>query len=101
MVPAKTAKRLLSELTYSELVSELFPRLTGGIRWGLDRTQELLASVGNPHTSYRTVHIGGTNGKGSVAATLTSILMRTGGHVGLYSSPHLCTFRERFQVNQQ
>jgi dihydrofolate synthase/folylpolyglutamate synthase len=91
----------LNELTYSELVRELFPRLTGGIRWGLDRTQELLASVGNPHTSYRTVHIGGTNGKGSVAATLTSILMRTGGHVGLYSSPHLCTFRERFQVNQQ
>ncbi len=91
----------MGELTYSELVRELFPRLTGGVRWGLERTRELLASVGNPHTSYRSVHIGGTNGKGSVAATLASILMRTGGHVGLYSSPHLCTFRERFQVNQE
>jgi dihydrofolate synthase/folylpolyglutamate synthase len=91
----------LSELTYSELVRELFPRLTGGIRWGLDRTQEMLASVGNPQSSFRTVHVAGTNGKGSVAATLASILMRTGGHVGLYSSPHLCTFRERIQVNQQ
>jgi dihydrofolate synthase / folylpolyglutamate synthase len=86
-------------LTYSGLIHELFPRLTGGIRWGLDRTRELLASVGNPQDSYRTVHIGGTNGKGSVAATLASILRRTRGTVGLYSSPHLCSFRERFQIN--
>src|SRR5688572_2583977 len=88
-----------SELTYSELVHELFPRLTGGIRWGLDRTRELLASVGNPQDSYRSVHIGGTNGKGSVAASIASILRRTRGNVGLYSSPHLCSFRERFQIN--
>ncbi|HET9439126.1 MAG TPA: folylpolyglutamate synthase/dihydrofolate synthase family protein [Longimicrobiales bacterium] len=90
----------MSELTYQELVAELFPRLTGGIRWGLERTQELLASVGNPQDSYRSVHIAGTNGKGSVAATLGAILARTGGTVGLYSSPHLCTLRERFQVQQ-
>lgn len=90
----------MSELTYTELIRELFPRLTGGVRWGLERTEELLASVGNPQNSYRSVHVGGTNGKGSVAATLTSILSRTGGSVGLYSSPHLCTFRERFQINR-
>lgn len=94
----ETAK---SDLTYSDLVRELFPRLTGGVRWGLERTQELLASVGNPHESYRSVHIGGTNGKGSVAASVASILGRTGGTVGLYSSPHLCSFRERFQINQR
>jgi dihydrofolate synthase/folylpolyglutamate synthase len=91
----------LSELTYSDLVRELFPRLTGGIRWGLERTQALLASVGNPHHSYRTIHVGGTNGKGSVAVTLASILRATDRPIGLYSSPHLCSFRERIQVDQQ
>src|SRR5690606_11797818 len=48
--------------------------------------------------SYRTLHVGGTNGKGSVAATLASVLQRTGAVVGLYTSPHLCTFRERIQA---
>ncbi len=87
------------EITYPELVRELFPRLAGGVRWGLERTQTLLASVGNPQESYRTIHIGGTNGKGSVAATLAAILGTTSKHVGLYSSPHLCSFRERIQVD--
>ena len=87
------------ELTYSELVRELFPRLTGGVRWGLERTQTLLASVGNPHQAYRTIHIAGTNGKGSVAATIASVLGTTSHAVGLYSSPHLCSFRERIQVD--
>lgn len=91
----------MSELSYSELVRELFPRLTGGVRWGLERTQALLASVGNPHTAYRTIHVGGTNGKGSVAATLAAILSSTPQRVGLYSSPHLCSFRERVQIDQQ
>jgi dihydrofolate synthase/folylpolyglutamate synthase len=91
----------LSELSYSELVRELFPRLTGGVRWGLERTQALLASVGNPHTAYRTIHVGGTNGKGSVAATLAAILSSRPQRVGLYSSPHLCSFRERVLIDQQ
>ncbi len=87
------------ELTYFELVRELFPRLTGGVRWGLERTQTLLASVGDPHQAYRSIHIAGTNGKGSVAASLASIIGSTSNAVGLYSSPHLCSFRERIQVN--
>jgi dihydrofolate synthase/folylpolyglutamate synthase len=91
----------VSPLGYPELVRDLFPRLTGGVRWGLERTQALLAHVNNPHESYRTIHVGGTNGKGSVAATLASILAKTSSAVGLYSSPHLCSFRERVQVNQQ
>ena len=90
-----------SELTYEELTRELFPRLTGGIRWGLERTSALLASVGNPHHSFRSIHVGGTNGKGSVAASLASILHADGRHTGLYSSPHLCTFRERIQIGGQ
>ena len=85
-------------LTYDALIAELFPRLTGGIRWGLERTQRLLASVGDPHRALRVVHIGGTNGKGSVAAHVDGILRRAGHRTGLYSSPHLCTFRERIRI---
>lgn len=90
----------MSELSYPELIRELFPRLTGGIRWGLDRTRALLANVGNPHQAYRSIHVGGTNGKGSVAATLAAVLGHT-RRVALYSSPHLCSFRERMQIDQQ
>jgi dihydrofolate synthase/folylpolyglutamate synthase len=89
----------LSELTYTELVRELFPRLSGGIRWGLERTARLLAAAGNPHRSYHTIHVGGTNGKGSVAAMTASVLREAGFRTGLYSSPHLCTFRERIQID--
>jgi dihydrofolate synthase/folylpolyglutamate synthase len=85
--------------SYETLVAELFPRLTGGIRWGLERTRRLIESVGSPHLRYPTLHVGGTNGKGSVAATLASVLQADGRRVGLYTSPHLCTFRERIQVD--
>jgi len=89
----------LAELTYAQLVAELFPRLTGGIRWGLERTSRLLAHAGDPHLRYPTVHVGGTNGKGSVAAVMASVLRAGGQRVGLYTSPHLCTFRERIQID--
>ncbi|HSJ14922.1 MAG TPA: folylpolyglutamate synthase/dihydrofolate synthase family protein [Longimicrobiales bacterium] len=88
----------MSTLSYDALVAELFPRLTGGIRWGLERTLRMLAGVGNPQLRYPALHVGGTNGKGSVAATLASVLHAAGRRVGLYTSPHLCTFRERVQV---
>ena len=86
-------------LTYDALLRELFPRLTGGIKWGLERTTRLLAHAGNPHRSFRVVHVGGTNGKGSVAAQLESVLLRAGLKTGLYTSPHLCTFRERIRID--
>lgn len=85
-------------MTYAELIGSLFPRLSGGVRWGLERTERILAAADNPQRTFRALHIGGTNGKGSVSATLDSVL-RAGGHrVGLYTSPHLCTFRERIQI---
>lgn len=85
--------------SYPDLVASLFPRLTGGIRWGLDRTERILAAAGNPHHRFRSLHIGGTNGKGSVAATVESVLRRAGHRTGLYTSPHLCTFRERIRID--
>lgn len=88
----------MTSLGYSELVRELFPRLTGGVRWGTEKTERLLAAAGDPHRRFRSIHVGGTNGKGSVSATVASVLMRAGWRTGLYTSPHLCSFRERIQV---
>ena len=98
MVP-RADREPLADLTYSELVNKLFPRLTGGIRWGLERTRELLATIGNPHEQLRSVHVAGTNGKGSVSATIASVMRATGLETGLYTSPHLCSFRERIRIN--
>ncbi|MBW3554398.1 MAG: bifunctional folylpolyglutamate synthase/dihydrofolate synthase [Gemmatimonadetes bacterium] len=88
----------MTELSYDALLDRLFPRLTGGVRWGLDRTRRLLSRVGDPHLDYHTIHIGGTNGKGSVAAMAEAVLRRDGLRTGLYTSPHLVEFRERIQV---
>ncbi|HEX9106129.1 MAG TPA: Mur ligase family protein [Longimicrobiales bacterium] len=89
----------MTPLTYADLVRELFPRLTGGIRWGLERTNRLLASVQHPQRGFRSLHVGGTNGKGSVCASLDAVLRADGRRVGLYTSPHLCSFRERIRLD--
>lgn len=68
---------------------------------GLERTQALLAKMGNPEKALKYVHIGGTNGKGSTCAMVVSILQKAGYKVGFYSSPHLYCFNERIQVNGQ
>jgi len=67
--------------------------------YDLRRVEELLARLGNPHRLARSVHIGGTNGKGSTAAMTASALVASGYTTGLYTSPHLNTIRERFRVN--
>ena len=89
----------MTELSYGVLLDHLFPRLTGGIRWGLDRTRRMLAAAGNPHLAYPTIHVGGTNGKGSVAAIMESVLRHDGRRTGLYTSPHLADFRERIRID--
>lgn len=77
----------------------VLPPLSVGVEWGLERTEKALEVLGDPHRSYPVIHIGGTNGKGSVASVVSSVLSQAGLKVGLYTSPHLCTFRERFQLN--
>lgn len=66
---------------------------------GLSRTRELLGRLGNPHMGLKYVHITGTNGKGSTAAMVSSVLIQAGVKTGLYTSPHLWHFGERFQVD--
>ena len=78
----------------------LFARPTGGIRWGLERTEALLAGVGDPHRLFRSIHVAGTNGKGSVSALCDAALRAAepGRLTGLYTSPHLVSFAERIRI---
>jgi dihydrofolate synthase/folylpolyglutamate synthase len=85
-------------LTYAQAIDFLFPRTTT-IKFGLGTTRALLAEVGNPQDVMPLVHIGGTNGKGSVCTLVASALREVGWRVGLYTSPHLVSFRERIRVN--
>ena len=66
---------------------------------GLSNTIALDRHFGHPHTMFRTIHVAGTNGKGSCSHTIAAILQAQGLKVGLYTSPHLVDFRERIRVN--
>lgn len=68
---------------------------------GLENTRTLDERFGHPHTQYRTIHVAGTNGKGSCSHTLAAILQEAGYKVGLYTSPHLVDFRERIRIGGQ
>jgi dihydrofolate synthase/folylpolyglutamate synthase len=89
----------LTQVSGDPLVDELFPHISHGIEWGLDRMEAFLRDTGDPHVGIPCVHVGGTNGKGSVASTVASVLNCAGHRAGLYTSPHLCSFRERFQIS--
>jgi dihydrofolate synthase/folylpolyglutamate synthase len=89
------------DMTYPEALNELYNLQKFGIKFGLSKTSNLLRAFGDPHRGRRYLHVAGTNGKGSVAAMAASILMRTGLKVGLYTSPHLVRFTERFRINDR
>jgi len=89
-------------VTYAEAVARLLGLRGGehaGMRPGLERIEGLLDALGRPEQRYRLVQVGGTNGKGSVSAMLAAILRAAGHRVGLYTSPHLVSFRERIRVD--
>ena len=88
-------------MNYSEALSYIHSVCWKGSVPGLERTQELLKKLGNPEKSLKFIHIAGTNGKGSTAAMLSSILEEAGCTVGLYTSPFINRFNERMQVNHQ
>lgn len=86
-------------MTYEEALEYIH-----GISWvfskpGLSRTEELCSALGNPERSLKFVHVAGTNGKGSFCSMLSSVLMRAGYRVGLYTSPFIYRFNERMRVN--
>jgi dihydrofolate synthase/folylpolyglutamate synthase len=85
--------------TYGDALDFLYARTTGIWRLGLERVEAFLHSLGDPHRRLRTLHVAGTNGKGSVCATLDAVLRNKGLRTAVYTSPHLVDFRERFLID--
>jgi len=88
-------------VTYTEAIQFLYGLRLLGAKFGLENTYKLAALAGNPQNRLRFIHVAGTNGKGSTCAMLESIYRAAGLRAGLFTSPHLVSFRERIQVNRQ
>ncbi|MBR4432788.1 MAG: bifunctional folylpolyglutamate synthase/dihydrofolate synthase [Paludibacteraceae bacterium] len=95
-------------MTYSEAIRYLYDsapafHLVGASAYkpGLDNVLALMEQFGNPHTKFRSIHVAGTNGKGSTSHLIAAVLQAAGYKVGLYTSPHLVDFRERIRINGQ
>src|SRR5688572_9607566 len=88
-------------MTYEDAIKFLYGLQMFGAKLGLENTFRLAELCGNPHSQLRFIHVAGTNGKGSTCAMLESIYRAAGLRVGLFTSPHLISFRERIQVNRQ
>ncbi len=88
-------------MDYNEAIAYLNGFQFHGFKLGLERTEAVLKALGDSHLSYPVIHVAGTNGKGSVCAYLSSILKTAGYKVGRYTSPHLWSLVERFDINGQ
>src|SRR5438034_8559151 len=88
-------------MTYPEAIQFLYGLRWFGAKFGLENTFKLAALAGNPQNQLRFIHVAGTNGKGSTCAMLESIYRAAGLRVGLFTSPHLVSFRERIQANRE
>ncbi|MEW6616502.1 MAG: folylpolyglutamate synthase/dihydrofolate synthase family protein [Thermodesulfobacteriota bacterium] len=87
--------------SYNKSIEYLYALQASGIKLGLANISRLLDLLNNPQKELKSIHVGGTNGKGSVAAMISSILDKAGLRVGLYTSPHLVNFTERIKVNNR
>lgn len=86
---------------YKETLEAMFGLRRFGIKLGLSTIRNILTGIGNPQKNISCIHIAGTNGKGSIASTLSTILYTSGYSVGLYTSPHLVRFNERICINNR
>ena len=89
------------KLTYriKDYLNSLFSLQRRGIKLGLEHTKSLLKFFDNPHEKFLTIHVAGTNGKGSTCAYIERILRDSGYKVGIYTSPHLFNFNERIRID--
>src|ERR1700679_1419772 len=88
-------------MTYADAIKFLYDLQLFGATLGLDRARKLANLAGEPQKKLRFIHVAGTNGKGSTCAMLESIYRAAGLRVGLFTSPHLVSFRERIQINRE
>jgi dihydrofolate synthase / folylpolyglutamate synthase len=86
-------------MSYHNTVQYLYNLQKYGMKFGLDNIRRLSALLNNPHETFLSVHVAGTNGKGSTSAMIASILQSAGFRVGLFTSPHLVSFTERIRIN--
>ncbi len=86
-------------MTYKQTINYLYSLERFGIQFGLEKITHLLSLLNNPEHSFKSIHIAGTNGKGSTSSFIAQVLKEAGFKTGLYTSPHLIDFRERIQVN--
>ncbi len=91
--------RSVGQNRYQQSLDYLYGLEKFGWIFGLTQVERILEAIGNPHREVQAIHIGGTNGKGSTAAMMASILRKEGYRMGLYTSPHLTRFTERIKVN--
>lgn len=85
--------------SYKKAIEYIYNLNKYGIKLGLKNITYLLSLFDNPHLQTKTIHVAGTNGKGSTAAIISSILQAANYKVGLYTSPHLVHFQERMMIN--
>ncbi|MEW6067882.1 MAG: folylpolyglutamate synthase/dihydrofolate synthase family protein [Nitrospirota bacterium] len=88
-------------MSYSGIINYLYNLQKHGIKLGLENINRLMSGLGSPHKSFPSVHVAGTNGKGSTSAIVASILRSAGLNVGLFTSPHLVSFTERIKINDE
>src|SRR5467141_3852157 len=88
-------------MNYSDAIKFLYDLQLFGAKLGLENSFKLAALTGHPQRGLNFIHVAGTNGKGSTCAMLESIYRAAGLRVGLFTSPHLVSFRERIQVNRE
>ncbi len=86
-------------MNYRQCIKYLFSLEREGIKYDLKNIRALVSALSNPHKKFASVHIAGTNGKGSVASMINSVLIEAGFNTGLYTSPHITDFRERILIN--
>ena len=104
--PALSVRRVFfipmsTAISYPKCLKTIYGLQRFGIKLGLGVIRRILKGLGNPQKTYATVHVAGTNGKGSVASALATILQQAGYKTGLYTSPHLVRFNERILINQR
>jgi dihydrofolate synthase/folylpolyglutamate synthase len=88
-------------MSYSETIHYLYNLQKHGIKFGLNNISRLMSALENPHRAFTSIHVSGTNGKGSTSAIIAAILKASGLKVGLFTSPHLLSFTERIRVDNE